>query len=209
MTVPVHRLELHQRERASRVIAQAFKTDPLLPYLTPEESKQNYFLSWLGDMGLRLGLGYGEVYTTPGVEGVAIWLLLSGQHPMTFWKMLRVGVFPPLRLGLKALAWFQRFAGFTSKVHQECVKQEHWYLFMLVVDPSCQGKGLGGHLLQPVLTKADDQGLPCYLETTNPRTIPFYERQGFLVIRSIEVGQGGPGLWSMLRKPQPDRLSPV
>jgi len=202
MTLSVHRLKPHQKERASRVIAQAFRADPLLPYITQEESKQDYMLSWLGDMGLRLGLSYGEVYTTPEVEGVAIWLL-PGQYAMTFGKMLRLGVFPPLRLGLKALARFQSFAGFTSQVHRECIKQDHWYLLMLVVDPSCQGKGLGGRLLQPVLTRADCQGLPCYLETTNPRTIPFYERQGFLVVRSIEVVQGGPGLWCLLRNPQP------
>ncbi len=208
MKIPVQRLELHQREQASRVIARAFKADPLLPYITREESKQDYFLSWLGDLGLRLGLGYGEVYTTPGVEGVAIWVL-SRQQPMTLGKMLWVGVFPPLRAGLKALARFQRFAGFTANVHRECVKQEHWYLIMLVVDPSCQGKGLGGHLLQPVLTKADDQGLPCYLETTNPRTIPFYERHGFLVVRNLEMGAGVPGLWALLRSPQAGRLSRV
>jgi ribosomal protein S18 acetylase RimI-like enzyme len=203
MTVSVHRLELHQKDRASRVIARAFRGDPLLPYITQEESKQDYLLAWLGDMGLRLGLGYGEVYTTPEVEGVAIWLR-PGQYAMTLGKMLRVGVFPPFRLGVKALSRFQSFAGNTSQVHQECINQDHWYLLMLVVDPDCQGKGLGGHLLQPVLTRADRQGLPCYLETTNPRTIPFYERHDFLVARSMEVVPGGPGLWCMLRKPQPD-----
>jgi ribosomal protein S18 acetylase RimI-like enzyme len=206
MTVSVHRLELHQKERASQVIAQAFRADPLLPYITTEKSKQDYFLSWLGHTGLSLGLGYGEVYTTPQVEGVAIWFWLSpGQQPMTLGKMLRVGVLPPFKLGLKALARFQGVADSTSKVHREGLSQAHWYLFLLAVDPSCQGQGLGGRLLQPVLTRADNQRQPCYLETTNPRTIPFYERHGFMVVRSIEAIRGGPGLWCLQRHPQSDR----
>ena len=57
----------------------------------------------------------------------------------------------------------------------------HWYLPWLGVDPARQGQGLGGDLLAHGLQRVDEDHLPAYLETPNPRTIPLYERHGFEV----------------------------
>jgi GNAT superfamily N-acetyltransferase len=57
----------------------------------------------------------------------------------------------------------------------------HWYLPWLGVDPARQGQGLGGKLLAHGLQQVDEDHLPAYLETPNPRTIPLYERHGFEV----------------------------
>jgi len=54
-----------------------------------------------------------------------------------------------------------------------------WYLSILGVRPEAQGAGLAGQLLIPTLAKADIAGTLSYLETFNPRSIPFYERHGF------------------------------
>jgi GNAT superfamily N-acetyltransferase len=63
----------------------------------------------------------------------------------------------------------------------------HWYLPWLGVDADSQGAGLGGALLAESLKAVDETGLPAYLETPNPRTIPFYERHGFRVTGSTET----------------------
>lgn len=64
----------------------------------------------------------------------------------------------------------------------------HWYLPWLGVDPALQGEGLGGELLQHCLRIVDKDHLPAYLETPNPRTIPFYERYGFEVTGHAKAG---------------------
>jgi ribosomal protein S18 acetylase RimI-like enzyme len=64
----------------------------------------------------------------------------------------------------------------------------HWYLPWLGVDPALQGRGLGGELLQHCLRIVDEDHLPAYLETPNPRTIPFYERYGFEVTGHAQAG---------------------
>ena len=51
-----------------------------------------------------------------------------------------------------------------------------------------QGRGLGGQLMRPCLQIVDDTNLPAYLETTNPRTIPFYQRHGFEVTGEAQAG---------------------
>ena len=57
----------------------------------------------------------------------------------------------------------------------------HWYLPWLGVRPGLSGRGLGAELLRRGLAEVDRSGLPAYIETPNPRTVPFYERHGFVV----------------------------
>jgi GNAT superfamily N-acetyltransferase len=78
---------------------------------------------------------------------------------------------------------------------------DHWYLPWLGVDPSAQGQGLGARLLRHCLTVVDEAKMPAYLETPNPRTIPFYERHGFEVSGTTDSGQCPP-ITFMLRRAQ-------
>jgi GNAT superfamily N-acetyltransferase len=76
--------------------------------------------------------------------------------------------------------------------------QPHWYLPWLAVDPAHQGNGLGGQLLKRCLEIVDAAHFPAFLETPNPRTVPFYERHGFVVTNVAQVG-ACPPVTSMLR----------
>jgi ribosomal protein S18 acetylase RimI-like enzyme len=68
----------------------------------------------------------------------------------------------------------------------------HWYLPWLAVRPERQGAGLGAALLSEGLERVDADGLPAYLETPNPRTIPLYERHGFGVTAVAQAGECPP-----------------
>ena len=79
--------------------------------------------------------------------------------------------------------------------------ERHWYLNVVSTLPSRQSQGLGGAVLAPVLDDADDNGWPCYLESSNPRNVSLYLRHGF-----VETGQlplpDGPSLTQMWREPR-------
>jgi ribosomal protein S18 acetylase RimI-like enzyme len=64
----------------------------------------------------------------------------------------------------------------------------HWYLPWFGVDAALQGKGLGSQLMKPCLEIVDASHLRAYLETPNPRTIPFYQRHGFEVTGEARAG---------------------
>ena len=70
---------------------------------------------------------------------------------------------------------------------------------ILGVDPDHQGKGLGGALLQPALAKADQEGLPCYLETLEEKNLAFYGRHGFEVLVDDREPHSGLKFWTMIR----------
>lgn len=77
--------------------------------------------------------------------------------------------------------------------------EPHWYLAVLGVDVHRHGKGLGALLMGHALARVDAEGLPAYLESSNPRNIPLCERHGFEVIGRIQSG-ASPVVTQMLRR---------
>jgi GNAT superfamily N-acetyltransferase len=194
-------LEAHQLGRAREVMGRAFQDDQLLRYLVPDDVKRARLApSFVGKV-VRYCSSYGEVHTTPMLEGVACWLPPGNSAP-TFTRMLRTGLLTePLKFGRAGLRRFMDMVSYTEKVHKRAVPGPHWYLWGLGVEPSEQGKGIGGVLMQPILRRAGAEGLPCYLETENERNLPFYERHGFEVVSDGEVPKRGLRVWAMVRNP--------
>jgi ribosomal protein S18 acetylase RimI-like enzyme len=78
-------------------------------------------------------------------------------------------------------------------------KEEHWYLAVLGTDPSRWRRGIGSRLLDPVLAKAEAEGLPSYLETQAERNLAFYGKHGFEVTEELRVPGCPLPLWTMWR----------
>lgn len=190
ITLPIERLK-HPDPRAAAVLARAFWDDPLTQHIAPSQAQRRRLVS-LFDITLRYGVLFGELYTTPDVRGVAIWIP-PGNFAITLGRSLRVGLWRlPLAVGLPPLLRLMRALLAMEHLHARDVAPQHWYLFYLAVDPSHQGQGLGAALIQPVLERAAQAGLPCYLETTNPRNLSFYLRCGFEVVSDVVLPGGVP-----------------
>ena len=56
-------------------------------------------------------------------------------------------------------------------------------------------------LLRPILERCENERLPAYLESTNPRNVPFYGSLGFRRVGMIQAGTS-PEIVPMLREPQ-------
>jgi ribosomal protein S18 acetylase RimI-like enzyme len=78
--------------------------------------------------------------------------------------------------------------------------QPYWYLPMIGIDPAAQHRGLGTALMRHALSRCDADGVPAYLEVSNPRNVPFYERLGFETIQVVRVASC-PEVIMMLRHP--------
>jgi ribosomal protein S18 acetylase RimI-like enzyme len=96
---------------------------------------------------------------------------------------------PALRDGLKYLLAIDR-------AHP---KEPVSYLFLLVVDPSVQRRGIGCLLQRDYLDAAEREGLDCYLETQKEANLAYYRRFGYEVERVLRPVPGGPPLWTMRR----------
>lgn len=79
--------------------------------------------------------------------------------------------------------------------------EPYWYLPLIGVDPAARGTGQGSSLLQEATERADQEHIQIYLESTNPRNIPLYERHGFAVLNVVTAGKAPP-MSPMLRPAQ-------
>ena len=80
--------------------------------------------------------------------------------------------------------------------------EEHYYLEAIGTHQDAQGTGVGSLIIRTMLDRCDEEGLPAYLESSNPRNVPFYGRHGFEITREIEVGEGAPTVTAMWRTPR-------
>jgi ribosomal protein S18 acetylase RimI-like enzyme len=83
-------------------------------------------------------------------------------------------------------------------------QEPHWYLPLIGVDPARQGQRLGDNLMVHALARCDADRLPAYLESSNPRNLPFYQRHGFEKMGKIQAGSS-PTIVPMLRRPRTRR----
>jgi GNAT superfamily N-acetyltransferase len=79
--------------------------------------------------------------------------------------------------------------------------EPHWYLPLIGTDPAHQSKGVGSALLRHVTDICDRDGVLAYLESSNPRNIPLYQRHGFEIVGRAQSGSS-PVITPMLRKPK-------
>jgi len=190
-----------QRKPAAALMRRAFFDDPFFTFVIPDSLRRGDILSWLFEKLILYGMLYGQVFTTPAVEGIA--LLLGPKYPsLALRGTLRTGLFRlPLRLNWHEFARSTRLAIHADQLHKKTVTGRHWYLNELAVDPGMQGQGIGQLLLQTVLEQANRQGLVCYLDTYNEHNLNFYERNGFTIAQHGRANPASPQIWTMRHEP--------
>lgn len=89
-----------------------------------------------------------------------------------------------------------------SAVERQHPTEPHWYLEALGVLPGARGRGVGTALLSPVLEQCDSDRLPAYLESSDVRNVPFFERHDFVAGTPLAVPPGSPVVTPMRRAPR-------
>jgi len=201
------RLDKLHVKPATEVLVKAFMKYPFIQYYFPDELKREKVARYFLSSGVYTGIRYGEAYaTSPNLEGIAIWLL-SDNYPISFINMLRAVPLSAI-FGLGRLGGFKmrRIGEHVDAVHRRLAPFKHWFLEIIGVDPEFQGKGYAGKLLSPMLSRIDEEGLPCYLDTEKEANVRLYEHFGFEVIDKSDIPGTDLTCWAMLRG-KPDTTS--
>jgi GNAT superfamily N-acetyltransferase len=179
-----------EQQAVIAVITLAFSSDPMTRWAFPEPATYLRIMPQLARAFGGNGFAHGTAHLTAAGAAAAMWLP-PGIQPDTE--------------GLAALA-----AEHTPREQQADLdrvfaqmEMHHpsepcWYLPLIGVDPLCQGQGHGSALLRHALEQCDRDGMPAYLESSNPRNIPLYQRYGFEIIGTIQSGTS-PTVVPMLR----------
>lgn len=93
-----------------------------------------------------------------------------------------------------------RLGEYIDTVHQCLTPFKHWFLQTIGIAPQFQGKGYAGKLLRPILSRINEEGLPCYLETLDEQNVSLYEYFGFKIVDKSNVPETSLTNWAMLRE---------
>jgi ribosomal protein S18 acetylase RimI-like enzyme len=140
----------------------------------------------------------GEIWTTDGLESVAVWAPPGRWHTTVRQDTAYATslLHPRLVLRLPMVVW-----GLTGAQRLHPEEPPHWYLAILGTDPAAQGRGLGSAMMAPILEECDRDGVGAYLESSREENIDFYGRHGFRVTSERRLPRG-PSLWPMWREPR-------
>ena len=127
--------------RLSRFLGRAFVDDPVMRYVLPERGSRERKVAWLQGRGVAHGRLYGTAETTDELDGVAVWFG-PDQERMSAFCVLRSGlIWAPWKLGPVALVRLRCYYTAKKRLRQRCCHPDHWYLFLVAVDPERQGGG--------------------------------------------------------------------
>jgi GNAT superfamily N-acetyltransferase len=184
------------------VLADAFAEDPVFAWLIPpqlrgRDNRMRTFFTSMSRGYLRQGR---PCYLTGDASAAALWAA-PGVYAMPLSQIILEAVPNGLafrRHLLRALRTQLQI----ERLHAG-QSRPHWYLGYLGTRRDRQGQGLGTQMLREVLAGADTDGVPAYLESSNERNLPLYERNGFRVVGELQALDHGPAIWRMWREPQP------
>jgi ribosomal protein S18 acetylase RimI-like enzyme len=171
----------------------AFSDDPIARWIYPEP--QQYLAHFPKFVKTLAGKAFAHqtAYLLEASLGAALWLPPGVEVDIeAMVELIQATVSPVRQADLFMI--LERMDHFHPS-------QSHWYLPIIGIEPTQQGKGYGSALMQPVLEECDRTQTPAYLESSNPKNIRFYQRQGFELLGRIQVGTS-PDLFPMVRYPE-------
>ena len=161
----------HDVDGITATLTAAFEADPLWSWAFPGKG-----LADLWRLLISSALRYPWIWVADGYAAASVWVPPGGIE-LTEAEEASLGPMLDDLIGSRAsevLSLFERLAS----AHPQ--QPPHYYLSLLGTHPHHRGKGLGMALLADNLARIDSEGMPAYLESSNPENDCRYERLGFV-----------------------------
>jgi GNAT superfamily N-acetyltransferase len=169
-----------EQESAHATLLSAFTHDPVMRWFYPDTAHyRTHFPQLVVALG---GRAFDEetAWSLDGGSAVALWLPPGTEADGD--------AIATVLLESVSAAQYDDLFSLHLQVDEAHPKYPHWYLAWLGVTMARQGTGLGGELMRHCLDIVDGSHQPAYLENSNPRNTPFYERHGFEVTGEAQAG---------------------
>jgi GNAT superfamily N-acetyltransferase len=134
------------------------------------------------------------------VIGAAAWLP-PGAYPITLARELQqvFAFLPVLPWGIGAAREARRGQAANRAEHHRR-SEPHYFLRAIGVDPDHQRRGVGRTLIAPMLERADEEHVGCFLFTATAANAAWYESLGFTESARYHPTPTWPEVWAMWRQ---------
>jgi GNAT superfamily N-acetyltransferase len=158
-------------DAVAEVLAGAFERDPLWSWAFQDRIAMGKWWRLFVDEALR----FPWVWVLGDFAAVSVWIP-PGESEMTEAGEERAEELVHELAGVPAPMVFDLLQRF-ERAHPH--EPPHYYLSLLGTDPERRGSGYGMDLLRRNLELIDAEGMPAYLESTNPVNLDRYRSVGF------------------------------
>jgi len=186
MTIPVgsRPATLSEIGRVTETLTLAFLHDPVwsVALARADGSTAHHAAYWREYV--EGALRYSTVFTMDDGSAVSVWVPPGGTDLSAAQEDVLVRLVERELEPAAAQAMFELWARFGANHPQD---EPHAYLSLLATRPEHRGKGSGQRLLADDLARFDADGVPAFLESTNPANDHRYERAGFRRVGGFEA----------------------
>lgn len=173
-------------------LTAAFETDPLWSWVFPDPEDLAIWWRFLVGSALR----YPWVWVSGEYAAVSVWIPPNGTE-LTEGEEGRVQSLLKELTGPRAPVVMELLERFETSHPRE---RPHYYLSLLGTHPDYRGRGLGMELLTEILATMDAEGVPAYLESSNPGNNRRYQRLGFRQVGDFTTPDGEHAVATMWRE---------
>lgn len=202
MELSVRPLRRRELRSAADLLGRALSDDPFSKWFVPDPRRRARALRLIERATLADTFPFGEThgaFTEGRLVGVSAWLPPGAHHQGT---MRRIRQLPRLARAAVLMRGRAsdavRVAEAEQAIHPD---QPHWWLVVVGVDAGSQGLGAGTAMVACLTARADADGQPAYLRTTNPANLAFYRRHGFVPRDEVRATPAAPPMWLLWREP--------
>jgi GNAT superfamily N-acetyltransferase len=177
----------------TNTLALAFSEDPLWRWAFPEVDGLRPWWRFY----IKSALRYDWVWVTGSYAAVSVWIPPGGTE-LTDHEEEQVEPLLRSLLGRRASDVLTLVDSFEDSHPRD---RPHYYLTLLGTHPDRRGSGVGMALLADNLSRIDTEGMPAYLESSNPANDARYERVGFERVGGFSSPDGSRTVGTMWREP--------
>jgi GNAT superfamily N-acetyltransferase len=211
---PISEVDRGQEREAAALLARAFDHDPISRIAAPDPRVRARYLEYGIGLLVDGASPHGQVfgaYEDGRLRGVAICLPPGAAVHLLPTAVRRLPARLPLLphvpgVVLRLSVVLLRDPGDVARLVRAkrrgtaaATEVPSWCLVMIGTDPDHQGRGVGRRLLEHILARADADGAPVWLETSEPGNAALYRRFGFRTVTHAPAGRVLPSWWVMRR----------
>jgi GNAT superfamily N-acetyltransferase len=182
--------------RVTEVLADAFFLDPVWGWAFPDQDRRKAQHTVFWRFYVDASIAYGTAWITADGGAAATWIppgrpeVPEEQEPLLDPMLLEL-------VGAEQTALLNEVFDRFEAAHP--ADQPHYYLGLLGTHSDFRGRGLGMGLLAHTLNVIDAEGMPAYLESTNPANNERYRAHGFEQVGQFSLPSDGPDVTTMWR----------
>lgn len=178
------RAKKDDKQLIAELLIAAFNNNSSVNYIIRQDDKRNERILALIDYSFEMCIRFGEVWLSENRKACAL-VLFPHQKRTTL-----AAVWLDIKLVFNAIGIVNigKAMKRESLIKNKQPNKPMAYLWFIGVNPFYQHQGSGSRLLTGVLEAIEKLDLPVYLETSTLRNLPWYEKHGFAVYDSLDLG---------------------